>query len=251
MTSTKPGKKDNVFNYLKQRILKLDLAPGSALDEVLLSGQHSISRTPLREVFQRLAGEGYLVLENHRGASVSPMDLETMRHFFQSAPMIYAAIARLAAENASPAQQRQLKSVQRKFAVAVKSEHADDMTVHNHQFHETIGEMAASPYLLPSLRRLLIDHTRMSHRFYRTRTASSRVRVAKASEQHESMIEAIEQRQSAVAVALTLDHWALSRSEIDKYVLPDALPLDIPGESKAVSQRPKKEDRSGVLRPSC
>jgi len=29
-------------------------------------------------------------------------------------------------------------------------------------------------------------------------------------------------------VALTLDHWELSRQEIDKYVLADSLPIDEP-----------------------
>ena len=39
------------------------------------------------------------------------------------------------------------------------------------------------------------------------------------------MIEAIEKREPARIVQLTLDHWALSRDHIEKYVRPD--PLDI------------------------
>ena len=158
----KQSQKDHAFDALKERVLSLDLPPGSALDEVALSAQYGLSRTPMREVFQRLAGEGYLSLENNRGASVSSMDLETMRGFFQIAPMIYAAVARLATELATPSQIEQLKKIQTRFAKAVSSGKSTEMAMHNHRFHELIGVMAASPYLAPSLGRLLIDHTRMA-----------------------------------------------------------------------------------------
>ena len=66
-----PSKKEQVYNDLKQRVLTLDLTPGLALDEVALSEHYGLSRTPLRELFQRLAGGGYLNTESNRGASVS------------------------------------------------------------------------------------------------------------------------------------------------------------------------------------
>jgi DNA-binding GntR family transcriptional regulator len=222
----KQSKKDRAFDLLKERILSLHLPPDSALDEVALSAKYGLSRTPMREVFQRLAGEGYVSLENNRGASVSSMDLETMRGFFQIAPMVYAAVARLATEQATPSQIEMLKKIQTQFARSVKAAAATDMAMHNHRFHEQMGVMAASPYLAPSLGRLLIDHTRMAQRFYRANRSSSGKRVALACEQHEAMIEAICNRQSALTVDLTLAHWELSRGEMNKYVLPDPLPID-------------------------
>jgi len=47
---------------LRNRILSLEIAPGSDLDEQRLCETYGISRTPLREVLQRLAGDGYLTL---------------------------------------------------------------------------------------------------------------------------------------------------------------------------------------------
>ena len=242
----KNNKKEQACEELKRRILTLDLPPGQVLDEVELSEQYELSRTPLREVLQRLAGEGYLSLAANRGASVSSMDLATMRNFFQSAPLIYAAIARLATEQATPAQIHTLKKIQQRFAKSLGKRATGDMSMLNHQFHEQLGVMAASPYLSPSLARLLIDHTRMSHRFYRVhalntdndtqrqnakhrtkRTANkTNHRVVEASKQHDAMIAAIEQRQPALTVELTIAHWELSRSQLDQYVMPDALPMD-------------------------
>jgi DNA-binding GntR family transcriptional regulator len=46
-----------------------------------------------------LAGEGYLTLASNKGVSVSSMTHKTMRDFFIPAPMVYASIGRLAAQN--------------------------------------------------------------------------------------------------------------------------------------------------------
>ncbi len=222
----KQSRKDIAFSSIKERVLTLDLAPGSALDEIALSAQYDLSRTPMREVFQRLAGEGYVALENNRGASVSSMDLATMRSFFQTAPMVYASVARLATELATRPQIIGLKKIQTRFSKAVKNNAVSEMAMHNHRFHEHMGVMSASPYLAPSLGRLLIDHTRMAQRFYRVNHDAASSRIDLASEQHDAMIEAISSRLPAVTVDLTLAHWELSRSEMDKYVLPNPLPFD-------------------------
>lgn len=226
MKEGRQNKKELAAQHLQKQVLTLALAPGAALDEVLLSEQYGLSRTPLREVFHRLAGEGYVNLETNRGASVSSMDVETMRAFFQCAPMIYAAISRLATEQGTTAQIGELKTIQRRFSQSLRKNAAGDMAMHNHRFHEQLGIMSASPYLKPSLGRLLIDHTRMSHRFYNTNQSSSRQRVLEACEQHDQMIESISNRTPAITVDLTLQHWELSRNEIDKYVQPDPLPVD-------------------------
>ena len=115
-----PSKKNLCFTDLRCRILQLDLAPGADLDEASFSKHYGLSRTPLREVFQKLAGDGYLSIEPNRGAVVAVIDLPTMLRFFQTAPIVYAAIARLAAERASPPQIHGLKEAQKKIHVRAR-----------------------------------------------------------------------------------------------------------------------------------
>jgi len=211
---------------LKTRIISLDLTQGSDLDETSVSAHYGLSRTPLREVFQRLSGAGYLSIEPNRGAVVSAMDLMVMRRFFQTAPIIYASISRLAAEQSTPTRIKALKSAQHRFLQAKEQGDAAQTALMNHIFHDCIGQMAANPYLMPSLNRLLIDHTRMSHTFYRARTATDGARIEKAAHQHDLLIDALAAHDAELAVEITLDHWALSRDQIEKYVWPDPLPDD-------------------------
>lgn len=220
-------KKQTCQESLIHRILTLDIQPGSTLDETILSEEYGLSRTPLREVFQKMAGDGYLVQNENRGTKVSSMDLTSMRNFFQSAPMIYASVARLAAENATRQQIDELKSVQINFRRAGEESESQEMAMYNHRFHHIIGEMAGSPYLSPSLNRLLIDHTRMSQMFYKPINSKERLLVWEACDQHDGMIEAIQNKDPTSIVKLTIEHWELSRDRIEKFVRPDPLDMDI------------------------
>lgn len=205
----------------------LEIDPGSVLDETALCEEFDLSRTPMREVFQTLAGDGYISLVRNRGAKVSSMDIDSMRCFFQVAPMVYCAVGRLAAENASPIQIEELREVQRRFRKSCETGETRQIAIHNHRFHELIGEMAGNPYLTPSLGRLLIDHTRMGQKFYKPVNSKERLMVWKACEQHDEIIDAIDNREPQRVVELTVDHWELSRDRIEKFSKPDPLEFDL------------------------
>ncbi|GAA6177119.1 GntR family transcriptional regulator [Sulfitobacter pacificus] len=219
--------KSDCLDDLRRRILSTELEPGLDLDEAGLSRHYDMSRTPMREVLQRLQGEGFVVMSENRGAKVASMDISVLRTFFQTAPMVYANIARLACENRMGAQIDLLKRTQVQFAKATKSSDGAEAALANHQFHAIIGEMAHNTYLVASLARLQIDHTRMSQTFYRPAAPSETMLVLKAIEQHDMMIAAIEAREGALAIDLTLQHWDLSRDRMERFVRPDPLPVDV------------------------
>ena len=219
-------KKDQLYTDLKRQILTMELAPGSSLDETQLSEQYQISRTPLRDVFRRLAGEGYLEIVSNRGASVVSMDHHTLRNFFMSAPMIYAAIGRLAAENATTQQIETMKAAQAEFSQAAINNNTEGLIYWNDQFHKLMGEMAANPYLMPSYERLLIDHARISQTFYSSRIQNSEAVLEEATGHHDEMIVCIEKADAEGVVALIKAHWALSHRQMEIFVRPDPLPIE-------------------------
>lgn len=220
-------KKDNLYNNLKRQILTMELEPGSSLDETRLSEEYQISRTPLRDVFRRLAGEGYLEIVNNRGASVSSMSHKTLRNFFMTAPMMYTAIGRLAAENAKNKQIDQLKMIQLEFRGATVKEDSESLVYWNDQFHSLMGEMADNPYLKPSYERLLIDHARISQTFYRPKNETMQENLEEAADHHDAMILCIEQGNAEGMVGLIREHWELSREHMEMFVRPDPLPVDM------------------------
>lgn len=217
-------RKTALYEDLRRAILTLERPPGAPLDEVRLGAEYGVSRTPMREVLRRLAAEGLATIHANRGARVSDMGHTTLRDFFVAAPMIYAAILRLAALNATPAQVGELKAAQRDFAAALAEGEAAERTLANTRFHEITGEMAGNVYLRPSFERLLVDHARIGMTFYRPRDARLAEGLARASAQHEAIIAAIEAGDEARAAGLAAEHWELSRHQIERFAMP--APLD-------------------------
>ncbi|EBA08410.1 GntR family transcriptional regulator [Sagittula stellata] len=221
------NKKTACLDDLRMRILKLDLPPGAELDETQVAAGYGLSRTPLREVFQVLAGEGYLRLEHNRGARVAAMDLAALRCLLQTGPLLLATMARQAAENREDAALPALRDAQAAFAAATDEGDAAAAALSNHSFHTQIACMAANPYLMPALRRLLIDHTRLTQGFFQPVKKKEKKQVRKVSQYHAALTAAIEAQDPEAAVSNMLQNWDLFRERIGKLMTPEALPISV------------------------
>jgi len=186
-----------------------------------MNQSHSIN------VLRGLAAEGCVEIVSNRGAYVSSMEYKVLRDFFITAPMIYAAVGKLAAQHAKPEQIQQMREIQEKFRVAIAIKASADMVYWNQCFHALMGEMADNPYLKPSYDRLLIDHARISQTFYRPRDQEMENRMYSALQHHDEMIAAIEAGDSERIVDLIVEHWELSRDLIEHFVKPDPLAFEM------------------------
>jgi DNA-binding GntR family transcriptional regulator len=220
------GLKGSLYEDLKRQILTMELDPDTDLDEASLSERYGLSRTPVRDIFRRLAGEGYIDIRENRGARVIPMNHTTLRHFFLVAPMVYAAIGRLAVQNFKPMQLTDLRATQDIFRKA--SEEADTlaMVLANNRFHEIFGEMSANAYLQPSLGRLLIDHARIGHTFFAPKNNDMQRRLKLAVEHHDAFITALDAHDEDAVVDLVFEHWELSRENMEMFIAPQGLKSD-------------------------
>ena len=140
--------------------------------------------------------------------------------------MIYAAIGRLAAENATTKQLNAMRVAQSEFRKVAAISDTEGLVFWNDQFHTLMGEMAANPYLIPSYERLLIDHARISQTFYSSRIQNFEEVLAEAAGHHDEMIDAIEKADADGMVTLIKAHWALSHRQMEVFVRPDPLPVD-------------------------
>jgi DNA-binding GntR family transcriptional regulator len=231
--------KNSLYDDLKRQILTVELEPDEDLDEVILSERYGLSLTPVREIFRRLAGEGYVDIRENRGTRVVPMNHSTLRDFFLVAPMIYAAIGRLAVQNFKPRQLSELKDTQERFRTASKTEDALSMVLENNRFHEIMGEMSGNVYLQPSLNRLLIDHARIGHTFFRPRTDVMKKRLKLAVEHHDGFIASIAAHNEDAVVDLVFQHWELSRADMEMFIAPEGMKADGFGDGAAMSPMEK------------
>ncbi|MFZ5688815.1 MAG: GntR family transcriptional regulator [Bacillota bacterium] len=92
--SGSPFKNKHIYDSLKNDILSQRFSPDQRLREEELAKRFHVSRTPIRQVLQQLASEGYVEFKPYRGAFVKRLSPENLRDLFQ----IRMALERLAAE---------------------------------------------------------------------------------------------------------------------------------------------------------
>jgi DNA-binding GntR family transcriptional regulator len=76
--SGKPSR-DEIHAELREQIILLDLPPGSRLGEETLAKHFGVSRTPIRQVLDRLEFEGLVTQGEGQGARVSSLDPKELR----------------------------------------------------------------------------------------------------------------------------------------------------------------------------
>lgn len=222
-------RRQSLATALRRRILTMQMEPGAVLDEYALAEEFGLSRPPVRETLRQMAGEGYIDLEPNRPARVTGMGYQSLRDFFLFAPIVYVASARLAAERRTTADLAALKATQAAFRAAIAAGDVEARVFLNDRFHLQIGEMARNAYVLPSLRRCLIDHARIAKVFYEDRLTAHNPQMQaerdEAADQHDQILAAIEARDPDRAEAIVRAHLDLSRRNIAMYATPDAMTL--------------------------
>ncbi|MDX1658527.1 MAG: GntR family transcriptional regulator [Nitriliruptorales bacterium] len=79
MAQTGRGSTEEIYRTLRQRICLLDLEPGERLPEVALAEEFGVSRTPIRQVLDRLKHERLVIQQPGLGATVAPLDPREIR----------------------------------------------------------------------------------------------------------------------------------------------------------------------------
>lgn len=74
-----PSVTDLVFQQLYQRVIELDLPPGTRLSEAEVSKQMDVSRQPVRDAFFRLSQLGFLQIRPQRATIVAPISATAVR----------------------------------------------------------------------------------------------------------------------------------------------------------------------------
>src|ERR1051326_9590051 len=92
---------DGLYERLRHSIVSGELRPSQRVLELELAAQLEVSRTPVREALQRLAGDG-LVLSHRRGWIVREHTALEIKEIYECRMALEGYAARLAARRARP-----------------------------------------------------------------------------------------------------------------------------------------------------
>jgi DNA-binding GntR family transcriptional regulator len=137
-----------IHDLLRDRICSLEYRPGHMLRENDVSAEFSVSRTPVREAFQRLSLAGLVEIRNGIGTFVTQFDSEQIESVFQFRSEMAALIGRMQTRDATD---DDIKILEALLERARKLKDRFDVDEHwkiNHELHFAISSLVLNPAFL-------------------------------------------------------------------------------------------------------
>jgi DNA-binding GntR family transcriptional regulator len=207
-----------VYESLRKSILDLALAPGSPLDEVGLSEQYDMSRTPIREALVRLAADGLVTTLPNRNTIVTPIDFVRLPVYFEALTLMYRVTTRGAAVHRQKSDLPGIRARHLAYAEAVDARDALGMIQTNRDFHVAIAEAGRNSYYTGLFTRLLDEGRRILRLYYQS---FEDVLPRQYVDDHEQMVLAIEAGDAERADRLSAEHAHNIVLQIQSYIIRD------------------------------
>jgi DNA-binding GntR family transcriptional regulator len=146
-TRTHASLTEKAYRTLVQRIVSLDLPPGSVLTEGRLMQELKIGRTPIREAVQRLIAEGLVTHLHHRGMLVADIRVADVQQVYEFRALVEGHAARLAAQRMTPAQLDELQRIHDEMDRSMADHDIERFVVLDRRLHEMLGRGSENQYL--------------------------------------------------------------------------------------------------------
>jgi DNA-binding GntR family transcriptional regulator len=207
-----------VYEKLRQSILDLTLEPGSPLDEVGLSEQFEMSRTPIREALVRLSAEGLVTTLPNRSTIVSSIDFVRLPIYFEALTLMYRVTTRGAAVHRRDSDMLAIRTLQAAYADAVAQRDALKMIQSNRDFHVAIATAGGNSYFTGLFTRLLDEGRRILRLYYQSFDDTLPRQYV---DEHEAMVAAVAAGDAELADKLAAEHAAQIVRQIQSYIARD------------------------------
>ena len=197
MPEKPPAKSDQIYEFLRRAIVRLDMEPGSAILEKDIGERFDVSRTPVREALQRLAEEDLVNIYPHSGTFVSRISFKVAEEGFILRRALEIESVRKACERISEVE------IIARMRVILKEDRLEDYLEVDDAFHAAIARISGYPRIWKFITLAKVHLDRM-----RQLSAPVPGHLAEVTEQHAAIAQALQRRnatQSELAMRVHLD----------------------------------------------
>jgi len=143
----KPSLVEDVRDYLRDSIVNLSLKPGEQLNELALIKKLNISRSPIREAFRLLEGEGFVIRYRGKGVYVREVTANDVIELFPIRAVLESLAAELAASNLTDKELQGIEKITKKMEQVAKKGDIRAYGKLNFDFHREIVKGARNKRL--------------------------------------------------------------------------------------------------------
>ena len=197
MTEEKPAQKD-AYSLLLEAIDLGEFRPGDRLVESDLAERFGVSRTPIREALQRLETQ-QLLTRDGRSLIVASLDHNQLAELYVVRSELEGLAARLAAKHATEEEVKVLREMVEADRALVGDPAA--LARANRRFHRQLHLASHNRFLVQQLN---LVHQSMA--LMETTSLAVEGRSARALDEHDAIVAAIEAKDETGAQAALKDH---------------------------------------------
>lgn len=194
--------KAEMFEDIQKRIMTGDLQPGSWIVERELVEKYGMSRTPIREVLNRLVALGLITVQKNRGYQIREFTLIDVIEIFNAREAIESSCARFACASTAPNIDERITVLKEKLTnLDIAADNGSEAVEVGNQVHELLLELADNRYLFEF-------ETKLSSLMILTRNITKHVRdIEKKSKiDHMNILNALQERDGEKCSRLMRKH---------------------------------------------
>jgi DNA-binding GntR family transcriptional regulator len=147
-TAGKPrGLSATIYGELRERICLLRYAPGDVLREAELATEFGVSRTPVRQVLQRLEFEGFVETKNGVGTIVTGVDFKEFKDVYEFRLKLAELIGQLGARAVAEADIAGIEALLNRANKLRSVKSSEEFWRINHERQEIVGSLITNSAL--------------------------------------------------------------------------------------------------------
>jgi len=204
MPNSAKSKKMIVYENLKRRIITNALKPGDPLNEVILSKEFKISKTPIREALQQLEKKGLVENIPGKGAFVSRFSFQDIRELSEIREILECEVIKRVASRAD-LNLAEARAIRDKFAASDANDGRTGKSYFNagDQIHSFIFAAYGNQKLIREYKGLQEQIIRITLHFF---NQNRQERAAESFKEHLEIIDALIARDPVRAEKATRTH---------------------------------------------
>jgi len=200
---------ESIYGYLKKAIIEGDLRPGQRLMEKEFAELFKASTTPVREAFQKLSVEKYIVINSRKDVTVATVTRKEIAELFEVVRVLDALAARGAISKLSEDDVAELRKMTSWLGDFHRQKKVYEYVVENMKIHDRMWRVCGNEYLYQCLSTSAEKYVFLSnHLFSLGKGSTERPSFFERSFKDQlDLMEAIEKRDTLAAEKILLSHW--------------------------------------------
>lgn len=139
--------KDSIYQTLRKRILYLEYKPGQILNEKVLAEEFAVSRSPIKDVLNRLEWDQFIRVIPRTGSMVTEIEFSRIMNAYQVRFEIESFETNLAKEKFTPTHSKQLEELYHACGSLIENKDPIALTEIDIALRNIIHDAAGNPVL--------------------------------------------------------------------------------------------------------